>query len=52
LRQEEARGGSLAERSTGSAATAVTGEPMRCFNPGYTVWAHAAAGEVLFDPEF
>ena len=28
------------------------GEPMRCFNPGYAIWAHAADGEVLFDLEF
>jgi hypothetical protein len=28
------------------------GEPMRCFNPGYAIWARTADGQVLFDLEF
>lgn len=33
-------------------ASLPSGEPMRCFSPGYAIWAHAADGEVLFDLEF
>lgn len=29
-----------------------TGEPARCFSPGYAIWAHTADGQVLFDLEF
>ncbi|MET9230482.1 hypothetical protein [Lentzea sp. NPDC003310] len=29
-----------------------TADPMRCFSPGYAIWAHDANGEVLFDLEF
>ncbi|MDX8035632.1 hypothetical protein SK803_35980 [Lentzea sp. BCCO 10_0856] len=44
----------------GSAAAAVlelvaafpAGEGMRCFNPGYAIWAYAADDSLLFDLEF
>jgi hypothetical protein len=28
------------------------GEGMRCFSPGYAIWAYSAEDEVLFDLEF
>ncbi|MET9627568.1 hypothetical protein ABZX92_08900 [Lentzea sp. NPDC006480] len=33
-------------------ATFPPGEGMRCFNPGYAIWAYAADDELLFDLEF
>ncbi|WP_329789870.1 hypothetical protein V1227_37590 [Lentzea sp. DG1S-22] len=33
-------------------ASLPAGEPMRCFNAAYAIWAHGADGEVLFDLEF